>query len=84
MSSSPKKHTTPSMLPLLSSSINLRQLDSFLESAAHFYKVAGDASSKPTLPEGRLAVSEGTQTYKGKDVNIQTSDELLTGGRKLK
>lgn len=67
------------MMPLLGSSIDVNQRDSFLESAALLFDVGADVVSKVPLPEGRFAVSEGTQTYKGKDVNIQTSDELLTG-----
>lgn len=63
------------MLPLYSSSINMRQPDSVLD-AADIISTA-ESNTKTTLPNGRYVISEGTQTYMGKDVNIQTSDVLL-------
>lgn len=70
------------MLPLYSSSINARQPDSILDSAPLVFNVS--SSIKSVVPDGRFVVSEGTQTYTGKDVNIQTSDELLVGKWKPK
>lgn len=70
-----KKTVTPSMLPLYSSSINMRQPDSVLDAADIIF--TAESSTKSTPLNGRFVISEGTQTYTGKDVNIQTSDELL-------
>lgn len=77
MSSFHKKTPTPSMLPLYSSSIRMRHLDSAFDSDVSVFNDNGEVEKKAVLPEGRIVVSEGTQTYKGTDVNIQTSDELL-------
>lgn len=78
MSSFHSKTPTPSMLPLYSSSINMRQPDSTLEAVALvFDQPNSNIGTKGVKPEGRFVISEGTQTYDGKDMNIQTSNELL-------
>lgn len=81
MSSFIRKSMTGSMFPLYGSSICMGEPGSFVRSSTFIFEEADFAAARTQRPLGRFAVSEGTQTYKGKDVNIQTSDELLTGRR---
>lgn len=77
MAGSHQKHKTPSLVPLYSSSINMRQPADFFNSHEMLLNVESDPVSQVPLPEGRFVTSEGTQTYTGKDKKIQTPNELL-------